>query len=230
MIVGLLLAVGVGTVVVLRAGPPGASSDGELLTRGHKIYEARCARCHGVEGDGMGRYAEDLDTPPADFTRGVFKFRSTPSGSLPTDEDLMRTLERGVRGTAMLPWPSLSRGEKRVVIVRLKAFSEWFEGGEEPAVVEVGSPPKLDEETLRQGRALYLEAGCAKCHGEEGRGDGPRAGDLTDDLGRPVRPPDFTRGLFKTGQGVAGIYRTLVTGLDGTPLPSQAEAYTPEQL
>jgi uncharacterized membrane protein len=63
-----------------------------------------------------------------------------------------------------------------------------------------------------------------------GDGDGPRAGELTDDFDRPIRPSDFTRGLFKTGAEPAGIYRTLVTGLDGTPMPSYADAYGPEEV
>jgi cytochrome c oxidase cbb3-type subunit 2 len=201
--------------------------DVSMLARGQRIYEARCARCHGIDGTGDGRYAEELDTPPADFTRGVFKFRSTPSGGLPRDEDLLRVLDRGLRGTAMLPWRGLSRAEKRAVIAYVKAFSRWFAEETPPPPVEVPPPPDV---SLERGRALYLEAGCDRCHGEEGRGDGPKADELTDDWGRPIRPTDFTRGLFKTGAAAEGIYRTLATGLDGTPMPSFADAYGPEEL
>ena len=197
---------------------------------GRRIYEARCARCHGIAGDGRGRYAAELDTPPADFTRGVFKFRSTPSGSLPTDDDLMRVLERGLRGTAMLPWPGLSRTEKQAVIAYVKTFSEWFEEVEQAEPVAIPSPSASSEELVRRGRVLYNQAGCAKCHGPEGGGDGLRAAELTDDVGRPIWPTDFTRGLLKTGADVSGVYRTIRTGLDGTPMPSYGEAYDAQQL
>lgn len=217
--IGLLLAGG------LFTGP-----ESETLARGGRIYEDRCDACHGLRGDGRGRYTDELDTPPASFTHGVFKFRSSGTGSPPTDEDLLRTLERGVRGTAMLPWPGLSRRDKLAVIRYVRSFSPWLEVEEAPEPVRIPPPPPPSEELLRDGRRLYSEAGCAKCHGEAGRGDGPRADDLTDDLARPIRPTDFARGLFKTGPDVAGIYRTLATGLDGTSMPSYGEAYGPEEL
>lgn len=217
-----------GPVGVSRASQAEVSRD--VPAAGRRIYEARCARCHGIQGDGRGRYAADLSTPPTDFTRGVFKFRSTPSGSLPTDDDLVRVVERGVRGTAMLPWPGLSRREKQAVIAYVKTFSEWFEEAEQAEPVAIPSPPASSAELVHRGRALYNEAGCAKCHGPEGGGDGPRAAELTDDVGRPIWPTDFTRGLLKTGADVSGVYRTLVTGLDGTPMPSYGEAYDSRQL
>jgi cytochrome c oxidase cbb3-type subunit 2 len=220
---GLLLAAALVPGCTPRSGP-------QLLARGQRIYEGRCARCHGTSGAGDGRYARELETPPADFTRGIFKFRSTPSGGLPRDEDLLRVLDRGIRGTAMLPWPSLGRWEKRAVVAYVKTFSKWFAEEEPVSGITIPPPSPPTDELLERGRMLYLEAGCARCHGEEGRGDGPRADELTDDYGRPTQPTDFRRGLFKTGPEAAGIYRTLVTGLDGTPMPAYADAYGPEDI
>ncbi len=74
------------------------------LKAGKFIYERSCAICHGPRGAGDGLAAAQLDPAPRDFTRGLFKFRSTPSGTMPTLEDLARTVTHGVTGTAMNQW------------------------------------------------------------------------------------------------------------------------------
>src|SRR3984893_10120570 len=51
-------------------------------------YRRYCVGCHGELGDGNGENFPWLDPKPRDFTLGVFKWRSTPTGTLPTDEDL----------------------------------------------------------------------------------------------------------------------------------------------
>ena len=62
--------------------------------------------------------------------------------------------------------------------------------------------------------------GCAKCHGVGARGDGPSAGTLTDDWDQSITPYDFTRGSYKNGGQAEDLYRTLRTGLFGTPMPA----------
>ena len=41
---------------------------------------------------------------PRDFTTGKYKIRSTETGSVPTDDDLMRSVRQGLYGTAMPGW------------------------------------------------------------------------------------------------------------------------------
>ncbi|MBI5049170.1 MAG: hypothetical protein HZB54_09555, partial [Deltaproteobacteria bacterium] len=72
----------------------------EAVEKGKLIYFKRCSFCHGLEGDGDGPAADSLDPRPRDFTAGTYKFRTTQSGELPTDEDLFRTISRGLNGTA----------------------------------------------------------------------------------------------------------------------------------
>jgi len=74
----------------------------DAIVRGKAVYNRRCVGCHGKNGDGNGAAATFLDPRPRNFTLGSFKFRTTPSGSLPTDGDLYRTLTRGVRWTGAL--------------------------------------------------------------------------------------------------------------------------------
>ena len=82
------------------------------INTGKIIYESRCAICHGLKGDGKGERANELKTKPRNFTYGVYKFRSTSTGELPIDEDIFKTISRGLHGTAMLPWFGLSTGQK----------------------------------------------------------------------------------------------------------------------
>jgi mono/diheme cytochrome c family protein len=71
--------------------------------------------------------------------------------------------------------------------------------------------------------------GCYKCHGLTGRGDGPSSDTLVDNWNEKVLPFDFTSGPLKGGGGAEGIYRTFMTGLDGTPMPSFDEIMTEQQ-
>ena len=162
---------------------------------------------------------------PATSRLGSFKFRTTPSGSLPTDGDLYRTLTRGVRWTAMPTWHELPEKDRIAVIAYIKTFSpRWKEEKPEPPI-PIGDPPAADARSCwPAARTLYAQAKCFQCHGESGKGDGPSAGELQDDLKFPIRPADFTRGQFKGGGDVSDIYRTMTTGLDGTPMPSFADS------
>src|SRR6266446_4755179 len=63
--------------------------------RGKIVYNRYCLSCHGVLGNGEGEFAEWISPKPRDYRQGTFKWRSTPSGSLPTDADLEKTLKRG---------------------------------------------------------------------------------------------------------------------------------------
>jgi len=199
------------------------------VERGRAVYARRCAGCHGVKGDGNGPMATFLDPRPRNFTLGSFKFRTTPSGSLPTDGDLYRTLTRGVRWTAMPTWHELPEKDRIAVIAYVKTFSSrWKDERPEPPIA-IGEPPKPTRELLVSGQALYARAKCGECHGDGGKGDGPSAAQLRDDSKFPIRPTDFTRGQFKAGGDVRDVYRTMTTGLDGTPMPSFADSMTDDE-
>ena len=85
---------------------------------GKSIYETHCAQCHGTDGRGDGVASALLNPRPRNFTTGMFKFRSTESGSLPTDEDLIATINNGLHGTSMSDWAPFIKGDslKQVVI------------------------------------------------------------------------------------------------------------------
>jgi cytochrome c oxidase cbb3-type subunit 2 len=200
----------------------------ESLARGKLVFEKNCAVCHGTGGDGAGPEAQRFFTRPADLQRGIFKFRSTPSGSMPTDQDLRRTIWRGLPGSGMVSQEHLRQSEIKDVIAYLKIFSRrWREVPPERSLPIV--PPKNRLLLATKGAEIFKKAGCPECHGEQGRGDGPSAASLTSQ-GRPTRPADLTRRPLKGGDQPADIYRILLTGMDGTPMPSYRDALDQDDM
>lgn len=211
------------------AGEPLWAAEG-ILARGRQIYLTYCAVCHGERGDGRGPAAARLQIKPRDFTSGLFKFRSTPSGALPLDADLYRTLSQGIHRTSMIPQTHLSVDDRWAVIQYLKGFSARFVRENPAKPVWLPSPPANLQARWRQGKQLYVDAGCVQCHGASGRGNGPAATELRDDWGHPIQPTDLTLRPFKGGSSPTPLYRTLSTGLNGTPMPSYRDVLSEEEL
>lgn len=209
-----------------------SASDGKpasLIEQGRVVYEQNCAICHGTLGDGRGMAQMMLRTKPRDFRQGIFKFRSTPTGSLPRDEDLFETISKGLRGTGMVAQDRLSETERRAVVKYLKTFSHRFQKQTPQAPIFIPETPPRSPALIAKGRRLFEEAGCLTCHGIEGKGDGPSASELKDSWGHPIQPADLTRPL-KRGSTSKDIYKTLATGLDGTPMPSYTASVSEEEL
>jgi len=204
------------------------SLGGEATLRGKALFETQCAICHGPNGDGKGPEADRFFTRPADLRRGIFKFRSTPSGTLPTNLDLERTIRRGLPDSGMIAQDHLSDGEIREIIAYLKTLSPRWAEATTPAPIPISQPANLDALVVK-GRDMFKKAGCPECHGEGGRGDGPSAKSLTSG-GRPTRPADLTRRPFKGGDRPEDIYRALAAGIDGTPMPSYRDALEEEEI
>jgi cytochrome c oxidase cbb3-type subunit 2 len=210
------------------AVPARAADPAALRAEGARVYATYCAGCHGDAGDGRGPAAEMLLTKPRDFTKGVFKFRSTPNGTLPTDDDLLRIVTRGVYRTSMPEWSLLSDRERLGVVAYLKGFyAEWDERGAGTPIPIPPPPADLAApERLARGRELYVLLECGACHGPEGRGDGPSAKTLAPDAwGNPQKPFNFTKGRLKAGGAPEDVYRTFMTGLNGTAMPSFGDIF-----
>jgi mono/diheme cytochrome c family protein len=113
----------------------------------------------------------------------------------------------------------------------ITTFSPDFSKPEnDPKPVALPSAPKATKESIELGKKLYEENGCVKCHGTLGRGDGPSAPTLVDDWGHAIRPADLAQTwTLRGGSSREDIFRTMRTGLNGTPMPSFVDALTPEQ-
>jgi mono/diheme cytochrome c family protein len=214
----------------VRAQGPDIGTDAQRES-GKNLYLKYCSQCHGEKGDGEGYATPHLNPRPRDFTTGKFKVRSTPSGALPTHQDLVNIIRRGMPYTSMPDWPTLSDQEVSDLAYFITTFSPDFSNPENvPQPVQFPSAPTATNESIELGKKLYEENGCLKCHGTSGRGDGPSAPTLVDDFGRPIRAADLAqRWTFRGGSSREDIFRTMSTGLNGTPMPSFADALTPDQ-
>ena len=202
-------------------------TDNAHAERGRKIYFQACAPCHGIRGDGNGPAANGFDPAPQNFRRGVYKYRTTVSGALPLDEDMERTIREGVPGSEMPRWKHvLSEADIKAVVQYIKTFSPWFQDPysvplpEDILEIPETRPFQPSPASIAAGRQLYVDEDCTKCHGENGKGNGPQADELVDDWDDPILSSNLTRPYFKNGKLDQDIYRVFTSALNGTPMPA----------
>ncbi len=249
----LVVAMGIGVVLAGRvsrgepdvAGGPPVGPGGQALAPatttipspqslalGKRTYEKLCVACHGVTGKGDGEAAHFLSPRPRDFTTGKYALVSTWE-RVPTDEDLYETILRGMPGSGMPPVGQLSREERWGLVHYIKTFAEkpWVVqpatdpeagGGAGTGVIRVPPEPPFTLEARARALELYADA-CAGCHGNTGKGDGQQ--EMKDDKGFATRPRDLTLGVFKGGPDPKDLYRRIVAGMPGTPMPMNDWAY-----
>ncbi len=198
---------------------------------GKSDYRRYCVGCHGDYGDGNGENAVWLEPKPRDFTIASFKCRSTPTGTLPTDEDLFNTLGRGITNSNMPIWNALSRQQRADLVAYIKIFSPRWEKEKAGDPIKIPAETPVTIESIAHGKALFTKLECWKCHGPHGQGDGPSASTLTDSKDQPIRPYNFAAAKndsrFKCGSTNQDIYKIFMTGVDGTPMPSFADVIQP---
>jgi len=190
-----------------------SAKEGDSINPGRILYDTHCAICHGANGNGQGAAALLLQTKPRDFTKGEYKIKSTPSGSSPLDEDLIKSIKFGLPGTAMLPQTALTDEEIRAVAAYIKTFSPKFARAQPGKPIPLPSAPPPSPKRIAEGKAAYQKAQCHQCHGLEGKGDGILAKNLA------IKPADLTKRPLKSGPMPSDIARTILTGFDGTPMP-----------
>ena len=164
-----------------------------LLARGRNIYMHMCVFCHGVDGNGGGQAVEYLYPWPRDFRAGIFKFRTTPTGTLPRDEDLYRTIINGIPGTSMPAWKdALSPQDTWALIHHIKNFSPRFKNEPQGEKIEVGASLVSSPALVARGKELFKKLKCIRCHGESLKGDGELAESLMDAWKHAVFVHDIT--------------------------------------
>jgi len=209
--------------------------DDSLWPQGRYVYQRNCLVCHGAYGDGRGEMGKELKPRPRNFRRGLFKYHNTSAGTLPADADLEQTIRGGLAGTAMPMFSHLSDREIRSVTEYIKSFSpRWLHATNyAPTLVLPPLPAWFENDALlksraEKGRALFAAA-CAACHGTDGSGQGATAMNLEDSWGEPTMPSNLRQQTLRSGSTLETIYRVLLTGIDGTPMPSFAETLTEQQ-
>lgn len=210
------------------------AADEKTIELGKKVFQQRCIICHGEKGDGKGlvgiihrvqKKGSVHDIFPRDFTTGVFRFRTTPTGCLPTDDDLLRVVSNGIPRSYMPSFVDVPTDERKAVIQYIKTFAKRWKEEEPCASIAVNKPAFVGTpESIAKGKELYKKMKCWECHGEEGRGDGPKSDKLKDDWGNKVLPFDFTSGATKMGFSPENVFLAYSTGLDGSGMPSYEDS------
>ena len=229
----------------------GLHATARTLNKGRQIYMESCMACHGEKGDGKGVASKGMAVPPRDFTTGIIKFGDVVSGELPHDDAVYRTIERGLNGTAMLPW-DLTPGEREAVWQYIKTFApKVWEGREKklgrgscPARTPFG--PARKTSAIELGRKVYhVTANCQSCHkayvtpGEFAAMGGGEADEEFDKLkpqesdhGRKIIPPDFQfhRMRSVSGTDVRDIYLRVAAGVGGTTMPAWKDTLEDDEI
>ena len=213
------------------------------LNHGHELCLTYCAACHGVEGDGKGPASVGLRPPPRNFKQGQFKFAAVASGQLPNDEDLLRIVQKGLHGSAMLPWNDVPERDLLDIIQYIKSLSpKWAEKTPGEPIVPGPDPwgAARKAEAVTRGMKVYHGlAQCLSCHPayesketiqaasmelskrEATLRDDPYHAEQKDsDYGYSLMPPDFTRDHVRSGEELSDIYRTIASGIGGTAMPT----------
>lgn len=228
-----------GPDALLLGGEPVARAH---LERGRRVYASYCAGCHGERGDGNGPAARFLDPRPRDFTRGIFKFAAVPSGTLPHDDDLQRTVLRGLYPSAMPEFRLLDETDRRAVVQYIKTFSQRWRGSRPGARIAATEDPFADDDRggIDHGRRVYHGvAECWSCHPAYAsrqeiqawaRADGRSVESFRDrmfdsepkpsDWGYDILPPNFPISGVKSGSSLEEIYRVVAAGVGGTAMPT----------
>ena len=206
--------------------------------QGKKVYQKYCVICHGAKGDGKGlvdvihrneKSGLTWSIFPRDFTVGTYKFRTTPTGCLPDDSDMLRIIKEGIPRSGMPSHEDISKKDREYVVAYLKTLSPRWEEEDQCDVIAAEKPHWVgSDQSIMSGEKIYKSMKCWECHGNEGKGDGTKANDLKDDWGDKILPFNFTTGALKRGSSPENVYLTFTTGLDGTGMPSYEDSLNEE--
>ena len=256
-------------VAALAGGGAGCSGPGKTFTKsmvlggkkvsarrlnnGEHLFLTYCSACHGVNGDGKGPASIGLRPPPRNFTQGEFKFGAVASGQLPNDEDFMRIIQKGLHGSAMLPWNDVPERELMDIVQYIKTLSpKWAEKTPGEPIVPGPDPwgqERRDEAVTRGMKVYHGLAQCLSCHPAYEtvetinaaslelskreailRPDAYHAELKDSDYGYKLMPPDFTRDHVRSGEALEDIYRTIASGIGGTAMPTWRGALSDDDL
>jgi len=151
------------------------AADKKTIELGKKVYESRCIVCHGDKGDGKGlvgivhRYQKRgivQTIYPRDFTTAVFRFRTTSTGCLPTNDDLLTIVTNGIPRAYMPSHEDVPLNERKAAIEYIKTFSKRWKEDEPCKPFPVKKPTWVGTaDSTEKGKKLYKEMKCWECHG-----------------------------------------------------------------
>lgn len=232
----------------------GKKVDADTLNLGYTTYVEYCVQCHGMKGEGNGPAAKGLLPPPRNFTQGLYKFGYVPYGELPHDEDFVRIIRKGLKGTAMLPW-DISDERLDAVIQYIKTFApaQWEGEDKVPGTkLELAADPfgeaKKVEAIERGKRVYHVTANCIQCHrayetkanitqyGKETKTDVAIDDTLYQlkvqdgEYNYKVLPPDYSYHALRSVDTVEDIAWRVVYGVTGSGMPGFKDVVPDEDI
>ncbi len=209
---------------IITTSAPGPRND----SPGLQLFLSHCARCHGAEGKGDGPAAAALRPRPRDFTGGIFKLKSTPSGEPPTAQDVSATIRHGMPGSAMPGFDDLlSDSEIDALSEHIRSLGPHAAWSAQERAVKVME----GEGRAQHGAELFVDLGCPACHGKDGKGDGASAAALKDVWQQPAPPRDLSAPwTFRGRSSRDAIYQRIAHGMSGTPMAGYLDAASPSDI
>jgi len=225
----------IAAIAILAASFGSAEASASQEQRGRELFERQCSLCHGPRGRANGPAAYLLFPPARDFGLGRFKLAGTQNG-VPSEDDLVATLRRGMPGSAMPSWDWMPEEDLRALArfvreIAVEGVHEELKRADESETpdedllaeararmtpgepVHVSAAPAPSPELAEVGRQVFV-AHCAACHGEDGKG---RAREIwRDDDGTINHARDFTVGILRGGASHGELTKRLQVGLHGT--------------
>jgi putative heme-binding domain-containing protein len=110
------------------------------VENGSRLYGAHCSPCHGADGSMVAL---------VDLRRGVFRLGSS-------DEELTRTIARGIPGTAMVP-QKFSAAELHALVAYIRSMRDYGSRAVAAGDAQIGA-------------TLFEQKGCLTCHRLNGKG------------------------------------------------------------
>jgi nitrate reductase gamma subunit len=224
--IGFLIAGGLLGSPKMAGGVNGAADSENSIQRvlhGYPLYVSQCARCHGIDGygDGPGMSSPTFDVLPrslvtnADHAGATYHFVSTDNG-IASDDDLFRTIAKGLGNSGMPAFPELTAGQ---IVSLVDVLNEFRADGPPPGnTIFVPTPPQSTEAIIQRGGELFAQH-CVSCHGAEGAGDGIDIKyswrELAPGIYQQIKPADLSQGDVKVSTSVEDIYIRITSGVPG---------------
>jgi mono/diheme cytochrome c family protein len=167
------------------------------IAAGAQIFAANCVRCHGADGAGTGELVQNGQVPKP------LSFRDAATSSQQRPDTWYDTITNGNIEHLMPPWRDALTDQQR-----------W-----DVAMYTYTLADAPDQ--IARGQQVFTE-NCVECHGERGRGDGPRSekiGTLPADLTDLKEMASLSRDL---------LFKTVTEGM-GDDMPSFADKLTDDQ-
>jgi mono/diheme cytochrome c family protein len=167
------------------------------LANGAAIYAQNCTACHGVNGEGDGELvlSGQVANPG--------NFRDPTSARQQTPDDWFETITVGKIENLMPPWQNALTEQERWDVAMYTYTMHYT------------------HDQLELGEILYAD--CAECHGLEGRGDGPEAGNVEGEVKSLVDQ----NAMITLSDNV--IYNMVVEG-QGSQMPAYGDRLNEEEL